>query len=78
MLTPHSRSVTGFVAGDVKHAEVFADFNGRSKGCGIVEYSNPEDAQRAIAELNDTELEGRKIFVREVSALCVFSRAREV
>lgn len=56
----------GFAAGDVKHVEVFEDYNGRSKGCGIVEFGNVEDAQRAITELNDTELEGRKIFVREV------------
>lgn len=52
-------------AGDVKHVEVFQDYNGRSKGCGIVEFNTVEDAQRAISELNDTELEGRKIFVRE-------------
>jgi RNA recognition motif-containing protein len=39
--------------------------DGRSKGCGLVEFSTPEEAQRAIAELNDTELMGRMIFVRE-------------
>lgn len=53
-------------AGDVRHAEVFQDFSGRSKGCGIVEFEKVEDAEKAVAELNDTELEGRKIFVREV------------
>jgi len=37
----------------------------RSKGCGIVEFSNADDAQHAIASLNDTELLGRLIFVRE-------------
>lgn len=30
-----------------------------------MEFSTPEEAQRAIAELNDTELMGRMIFVRE-------------
>jgi RNA recognition motif-containing protein len=44
---------------------VFSGPDGRSKGCGIVEYTTPEDAQRAIAELNDTELMGRMVFVRE-------------
>lgn len=34
-------------------------------GCGIVEYQSPQDAQRAINMLNDTELKGRLIFVRE-------------
>jgi RNA recognition motif-containing protein len=39
--------------------------DGRSKGCGIVIYQNPKEAQRAIRELQNTELNGRPIFVRE-------------
>lgn len=35
------------------------------QGWGIVSYSNESDARRAIAMLNDSELDGRKIFVRE-------------
>lgn len=35
------------------------------QGCGIVTYETEEAAQNAIATLNDTELGGRKIFVRE-------------
>jgi RNA recognition motif-containing protein len=35
-------------------------------GCGIVEFETPEEAQRAIDELNETELMGRKIFIRQV------------
>lgn len=31
----------------------------------MVEYSTKEEAQRAISELNDTQLLGRSIFVRE-------------
>lgn len=52
-------------AGEVLRADVFEDFQGRSKGCGIVEYTNVEDAQKAIKELTDTELFDRLIFVRE-------------
>jgi RNA recognition motif-containing protein len=52
-------------AGEVLHAEVIMEFNGRSKGCGIVEYATPEEAQEAINTLNDTDLKGRMIFVRE-------------
>lgn len=52
-------------AGEVVRADVFEDFQGRSKGCGIVEYTNVEDAQKAIKELTDTELFDRLIFVRE-------------
>lgn len=41
------------------------DSDGRSKGCGIIEYSLSNDAQQAIKILTDTELKGRMIFVRE-------------
>ncbi len=49
----------------VTHADIIMEPSGRSKGCAIVEYATPADAQRAIAELTDTDLKGRLIFVRE-------------
>ena len=49
---------------EVIRADVLTS-NGRSKGCGVVEFATVEGAQRAIATLNDTELNGRQIFVRE-------------
>jgi RNA recognition motif-containing protein len=52
-------------AGDVVHAEVICEQNGRSKGCGIVEFATDEEAKEAIRTLTDTELKGRMIFVRE-------------
>lgn len=52
-------------AGEVLHAEVITEANGRSKGCGIVEYATEDEAQEAISTLTDTELKGRMIFVRE-------------
>ena len=52
-------------AGDVQYAKVLQDRDGRSKGCGIVEFTTVEGAQDAIEKLTDTELKGRKIFVRE-------------
>lgn len=52
-------------AGEVIHAEVITEANGRSKGCGIVEYATEEEAQEAISTLTDTDLKGRMIFVRE-------------
>ncbi|PRP76193.1 hypothetical protein PROFUN_13739 [Planoprotostelium fungivorum] len=50
--------------GKVLHADIFSN-GGWSKGCGIVEFETPEEAARSIRELTDSELEGRKIFVRE-------------
>ncbi|CDJ37022.1 Gbp1p protein, putative [Eimeria tenella] len=52
-------------AGEVVRADVFEDYQGRSKGCGIVVYKSEEAAQRAIKELTDTVLLERPIFVRE-------------
>ena len=52
-------------AGEVVHAEIIREHNGRSKGCGIVEFANEDDAQNAITTLTDTDLKGRMIFVRE-------------
>ena len=51
--------------GTVLHADVMMEDDGRSKGCGLVKFATASEARRAIAELHDTELDGRKIFVRE-------------
>lgn len=40
----------------------------------IVEYSTPEEAQRAIKELSDTPLLGRPVFIREVRSLAYTKR----
>eukprot|EP00555_Chaetoceros_dichaeta_P015713 CAMPEP_0198258294 /NCGR_PEP_ID=MMETSP1447-20131203/7762_1 /TAXON_ID=420782 /ORGANISM="Chaetoceros dichaeta, Strain CCMP1751" /LENGTH=174 /DNA_ID=CAMNT_0043945381 /DNA_START=80 /DNA_END=601 /DNA_ORIENTATION=+ len=50
---------------EVTRADVLASPDGRSKGCGIVEFENAEGASRAVLTLNDTDLLGRQIFVRE-------------
>eukprot|EP01083_Nonionella_stella_P169659 575795_1 len=52
-------------AGNVDQANMLEGPDGRSKGCAIVVYQHPKDAVRAIKTLQDTELDGRKIFVTE-------------
>lgn len=52
-------------AGEVLFAEVLVTPTGVSKGCGIVEFSSPEDSQRAIRELSEQPLLGRPVFIRE-------------
>ena len=37
---------------------------GKSRGFGFVTYAHPEDGKRAIAEMNDSQIEGRKVRVR--------------
>jgi len=50
---------------DPLHANIMQTPDGRSKGCGIVEFATPEGAEQAVLTVNDTELNGRQIFVRE-------------
>ena len=50
---------------DVVRANVMTTPDGRSKGCGIAEFASVEDARQAVTDLNETELFGRQIFVRE-------------
>jgi RNA recognition motif-containing protein len=50
--------------GKVVSAVVITDRNtGQSKGFGFVEMENDKEAEEAIAKLNETELEKRKITV---------------
>eukprot|EP00629_Pelagomonadales_sp_RCC1024_P017454 CAMPEP_0119261084 /NCGR_PEP_ID=MMETSP1329-20130426/1247_1 /TAXON_ID=114041 /ORGANISM="Genus nov. species nov., Strain RCC1024" /LENGTH=341 /DNA_ID=CAMNT_0007260581 /DNA_START=36 /DNA_END=1061 /DNA_ORIENTATION=- len=51
--------------GNVVHAKIMEERPGRSKGCGIVEFESPDEAIAAIEQLNDTDLGGRPIQVRE-------------
>jgi len=51
--------------GEVTRADVFTERSGRSRGCGIVEFATPELAKNAMATMNNTELDGRLVFVRE-------------
>lgn len=52
--------------GTVTSAKVIMDrASGRSKGFGFVEMSSDEEAQKAVAELNGKDLDGRAIVVNE-------------
>jgi RNA recognition motif-containing protein len=51
--------------GQVVSAKIVKDRDtGRSKGYGFVEMGNDEEANKAIAALNETELDGRTIVVK--------------
>lgn len=53
-------------AGNVTYANIIRDKRSkRSRGCGVVEMETLEQAQQAVKTLHETELAGRKIFVRE-------------
>ncbi|OGK24763.1 hypothetical protein A3A46_03660 [Candidatus Roizmanbacteria bacterium RIFCSPLOWO2_01_FULL_37_13] len=50
--------------GEITEAIVISDrYTGRSKGFGFVTFANEADAEKAIAEMAEKEIEGRKIMV---------------
>lgn len=49
--------------GIVTSALVATDEEGKSKGFGFVNYENHEEAQKAVDELHDLEVKGKKLFV---------------
>lgn len=49
--------------GQIVSAKVMADEAGRSREFGFVCFSTPEEAQKAIAGMNDTEFKGKKLYV---------------
>ena len=54
--------------GEVTSAKVIIDREtGNSKGFGFVEMANDEEAKAAIAALNETELDGKEIVVKEAN-----------
>lgn len=54
--------------GEVTSAKIIFDREtGNSKGYGFVEMANAEEGQAAIAALNETELDGKVIVVKEAN-----------
>jgi RNA recognition motif-containing protein len=52
--------------GEIEEATVISDkFSQRSKGFGFVTFKDEESAKKAIAEMNDKDVEGRKLKVNE-------------
>lgn len=54
--------------GEVTSAKVIIDRETQnSKGFGFVEMANDEEAEKAIAELNESELDGKEIVVKQAN-----------
>ena len=54
--------------GEVTSAKIIIDREtGNSKGFGFVEMPNDEEAKAAIAAINETELDGKEIVVKEAN-----------
>ena len=56
--------------GEIEEATVISDkFSGRSKGFGFVTFKDDESAKKAIAEMNEKEVEGRGLKVNEAKPM---------
>lgn len=53
------------VVGTVEFVELFVDESGKARGCGIVEFKDAENVQKALEKMNRYELSGREIVVKE-------------
>ncbi|XP_072938482.1 myelin expression factor 2 [Epargyreus clarus] len=51
--------------GDVAYVELFNDENGKPRGCGVVEFTNPEAMKKALYVMHRFELNGRKLVLKE-------------
>lgn len=50
--------------GEITEAVVISDrYTGRSKGFGFVTFANEADAEKAVTEMANKEIEGRKVVV---------------
>lgn len=56
--------------GEITEATVIKDkFSGRSKGFGFVTFASKENADKAVAEMNEKEMEGRQLKVNEAKPM---------
>jgi len=51
--------------GDVQYVEMISDNRGQPRGTAVVEFTRADDASTAVKELDDYEVLGRKLKVRE-------------
>jgi RNA recognition motif-containing protein len=56
--------------GEIEEANIIKNnFSGRSKGFGFVTFKNEESAKKAISEMNEKEVDGRKLTVNEAKPM---------
>ncbi len=56
--------------GEIEESLVVVNkYTGRSRGFGFVTFKNDADADKALAEMNEKEVEGRNLSVREAKPM---------
>ncbi|XP_053721862.1 myelin expression factor 2 [Synchiropus splendidus] len=51
--------------GEVTYVELFKDGEGKSRGCGVVEFKDEEYVKKAIETMNKHDLSGRPLYIKE-------------
>ncbi|XP_039491094.1 heterogeneous nuclear ribonucleoprotein M isoform X1 [Drosophila santomea] len=53
------------IVGSIEYVQLFFDESGKARGCGIVEFKDPENVQKALEKMNRYEVNGRELVVKE-------------
>ncbi|XP_030373946.1 myelin expression factor 2 isoform X3 [Scaptodrosophila lebanonensis] len=53
------------IVGSIEYVQLFHDESGKARGCGIVEFKDPENVQKALEKMNRYEINGRELVVKE-------------
>ncbi|XP_058485283.1 myelin expression factor 2 [Solea solea] len=51
--------------GEVTYVELFKDAEGKSRGCGVVEFKDEEFVKKAVSTMNKHDLNGRPLSIKE-------------
>ncbi|XP_041838450.1 myelin expression factor 2 isoform X2 [Melanotaenia boesemani] len=51
--------------GEVTYVELFKDAEGKSRGCGVVEFKDEEFVKKAVSTMNKHDLNGRPLNIKE-------------
>ncbi|XP_027870569.1 myelin expression factor 2 isoform X2 [Xiphophorus couchianus] len=51
--------------GEVTYVELFKDAEGKSRGCGVVEFKDEEYVKKAVSAMNKHDLSGRPLNIKE-------------
>ncbi|KAK3570001.1 hypothetical protein QTP86_008429 [Hemibagrus guttatus] len=64
--------------GEVTYVELFKDAEGKSRGCGVVEFKDEEFVKKAIEVMNKYDLSGRPLNIKELDFKVGWKKLKEV
>nr|XP_012619000.1 myelin expression factor 2 isoform X4 [Microcebus murinus] len=64
--------------GEVTYVELFKDAEGKSRGCGVVEFKDEEFVKKALETMNKYDLSGRPLNIKELDFKVGWKKLKEV